>query len=45
MTKDDVYALNDMLAAFCADRKIDVSDDRLNEAVWACVAALENEEE
>jgi hypothetical protein len=44
MNKDQVYELNDLLAAFMDRNGIVYDDDRLNEAVWAAVAAIESEE-
>lgn len=44
MNNDQVYELNDVLAAFMDRHGIPYDDYRLNEAVWAAVAAIESEE-
>ena len=44
MTSEQVYELNDLLAAFMDRHSISYDDPRLNEAVWAAVAAIEAEE-
>jgi hypothetical protein len=44
MSRDQVYELNDLLAAFMDRHGMTYDDDRLNEAVWATVAAIESED-
>jgi hypothetical protein len=44
MTKDQVYELNDVLAAFMDRHGIAYDDDRLDGAVWAAAAAIESED-
>ena len=44
MNNDQVYELNDVLAAFMDRHGMSYDDDRLNEAVWAAAAAIESED-
>lgn len=44
MNKDQVYELNDVLAAFMDRHGMAYDDDRLNEVVWAAAAAIESED-
>ena len=50
MTKEQVYELNDTLAAYMNTHQLldwsdpDEADARLNEAVWAVVAIVERED-
>jgi len=44
MDNDQVYELNDLLAAFMDRHGMAYDDDRLNEAVWAAAAAIESED-
>ena len=43
MTNDQVMELNDTLSRFVAEQRLDVSDERLDDAVWAVVAVIEKE--
>ena len=44
MTKEQVMELNDALSRFVAEHGLGVSDDRLDEAVWAVVSIVERED-
>ena len=44
MNKEQVYELNDLLAAFMDRHGISYDDHRLNEAVWAAAAAIERKD-
>ena len=43
MNNEQVMDLNDTLSRFVAEHDLDVSDDRLDDAVWAVVAVIEKE--
>lgn len=43
MTNEQVMSLNDVLSRFAVEHDLDVSDDRLDESVWAVVSIVERE--
>lgn len=45
MTNEQVMDLNDTLSRFVAEHGLDVSDDRLDEAVWSVVSIVEKEDD
>ncbi len=44
MTNEQLMELNDALSRFVAEHGLEVSDDTLDEAVWAVVAIVERDD-
>lgn len=44
MTDEQVTALNDTLARFCAEHGIQADEDTIDNAVWAVVNVIEEEQ-